>query len=130
MICRKLREALRSLTDEMHILRYLESFRETLWPGGEYRTYSSPRDAAMKAETREEANKKLSALIPGEIESILSNSVRRPNSLPVDLAGNMIGTSNAKRGARRIFTVLQNRRLNQHIVFTVLDEVRTVVLLD
>jgi hypothetical protein len=42
----------------------------------------------------------------------------------LDLAANMIGRSNARRGARRIFAVLQNRRLNQHIVYTVMDEVR------
>jgi len=100
---RKLREALKSLTDETHILRYLQSFRESLWPGDEYRAQLLPRSAATKAETREEANRKLSALI-------------------LDLAGNMIGASNAKRGARRIFAVLQNRRLNQHIAYTVMDE--------
>lgn len=36
----------------------------------------------------------------------------------------MIGRSNARRGARRIFAVLQNRRLNQHIAYTIMDEVR------
>ena len=41
-----------------------------------------------------------------------------------DLAANMIGRSNARRGARRIFAVLQNRRLNQHLVYTIVDEVR------
>lgn len=35
----------------------------------------------------------------------------------------MIGRTNARRGARRIFAVLQNRRLNQHIVYTIIDEV-------
>lgn len=40
-----------------------------------------------------------------------------------DLAANMIGRSNARRGARRIFAVLQNRRLNQHIAYTIVDEV-------
>jgi len=39
------------------------------------------------------------------------------------LAANMIGRSNARRGARRIFAVLQNRRLNQHIAYTVVDEI-------
>ena len=48
----------------------------------------------------------------------------------VDLAANMIGRSNARRGARRIFAVLQNRRLNQHIVYTIIDEVGIYVLLD
>lgn len=46
-----------------------------------------------------------------------------------DLAANMIGRSNARRGARRIFAVLQNRRLNQHIVYTMVDEVRFPVIL-
>lgn len=41
----------------------------------------------------------------------------------LDLAANMIGRSNARRGARRMFAVLQNRRLNQHIAYTVADEV-------
>lgn len=40
-----------------------------------------------------------------------------------DLAANMIGRSNARRGARRIFAVVQNRRLNQHIAYTIIDEV-------
>jgi sorting nexin-25 len=40
----------------------------------------------------------------------------------------MIGRSNARRGARRIFAVLQNRRLNQHIVYTIVDEVRFICL--
>lgn len=44
-----------------------------------------------------------------------------------DVAANMIGRSNARRGARRIFAVLQNRRLNQHIVYTVLDEVKLML---
>jgi len=46
----------------------------------------------------------------------------------IDLAANMIGRSNARRGARRIFAVLQNRRLNQHIVYTIIDEVSACVL--
>jgi len=36
----------------------------------------------------------------------------------------MIGRTNARRGARRIFNVMQNRRLNQHIIYSVIDEVR------
>ena len=41
----------------------------------------------------------------------------------------MIGRSNARRGARRIFNVMQNRRLNQHIVYLVIDEVRVCCVL-
>lgn len=40
----------------------------------------------------------------------------------------MIGRSNARRGARRIFAVLQNRRLNQHIAYVIIDEAGDTVL--
>lgn len=50
----------------------------------------------------------------------------RPLTFMSDLAANMIGRSNARRGARRMFAVLQNRRLNQHIAYTVVDEVRNL----
>ena len=46
----------------------------------------------------------------------------------IDLAANMIGRSNARRGARRMFAVLQNRRLNQHLAYTILDEVRVFLI--
>jgi sorting nexin-25 len=40
-----------------------------------------------------------------------------------DTIGNMVGRQNARKGARRLFTVLQNKRLNQQLVYTILDEV-------
>lgn len=35
----------------------------------------------------------------------------------------MVGRQNARKGARRLFTVLQNKRLNQDLAYTLLDEV-------
>lgn len=35
----------------------------------------------------------------------------------------MVGRQNARKGARRLFTVLQNKRLNQQLVYTMLDEI-------
>ncbi|KII94258.1 hypothetical protein PLICRDRAFT_102369 [Plicaturopsis crispa FD-325 SS-3] len=102
---RKIRENIRFLLDETRIMSFITIFRDGLWPGGQLKTGSPPRSNEDRARTRDEANRKLSALIP-------------------DLAANMIGRSNARRGARRIFAVLQNRRLNQHIAYTVVDEVR------
>lgn len=40
-----------------------------------------------------------------------------------DVAANMIGRSNARRAARRVFGVLQDRRLNQHLMLMIIDEV-------
>lgn len=43
--------------------------------------------------------------------------------ISIDLLGNMVGRQNARKGARRLFTVLQNKRLNQDLVYTLLDEI-------
>lgn len=82
-----------------------------------------PRDrtAEEKLRSRNEANRKLSALVPGKPTSYIRFC--DSDTAIVDLAANMIGRSNARRGARRMFAVLQNRRLNQHIFYTILDEV-------
>ncbi|KDQ31144.1 hypothetical protein PLEOSDRAFT_1036860 [Pleurotus ostreatus PC15] len=101
---RKIREILKAQLDESRLMSYLTLFRDQLWPGGQLKPPGKPRSTEEKLRTRDEANRKLSSLIP-------------------DLAANMIGRSNARRGARRIFAVLQNRRLNQHIAYTVVDEV-------
>ncbi|KIK70642.1 hypothetical protein GYMLUDRAFT_32683 [Collybiopsis luxurians FD-317 M1] len=101
---RKIRETMKALLDEPRILSYLKLFRDGLWPGGKLKPPGVPRTSEERLRTRDEANRKLSSLVP-------------------DLAANMIGRSNARRGARRIFAVLQNRRLNQHIAYTVVDEV-------
>ncbi|KAJ7675316.1 PhoX domain-containing protein [Mycena rosella] len=100
----KIRENVKGLLEESRIMVFVNLFRNGLWPGGKLKPPSVPRTADEKLRTRDEANRKLSSLVP-------------------DLAANMIGRSNARRGARRIFAVLQNRRLNQHIAYTVVDEV-------
>ncbi|TFK56618.1 PhoX domain-containing protein [Heliocybe sulcata] len=101
---RKIYESARTFFDETRLLGFVRAFKDGLWPGGQLKPPSVPRTAEAKSKTRDNANRKLSALMP-------------------DLAANMIGRSNARRGARRIFAVLQNRRLNQHIVYTIVDEV-------
>ncbi|KAJ7878595.1 PhoX domain-containing protein [Mycena leptocephala] len=96
---RKIRESVKTFLEESRIMIFVNLFRNGLWPGGKLKPPSVPRTADEKLKTRDEANRKLSSLVP-------------------DLAANMIGRTNARRGARRIFAVLQNRRLNQHIAYT------------
>ncbi|KAG0305867.1 Intermediate filament protein [Dissophora globulifera] len=62
------------------------------------------RTTEEKATTKDQANRKLSVFLP-------------------ELLGNMVGHQNARRGARRMFAAFQNRRLNQQLVYTTLDEV-------
>lgn len=108
---RKIRQILKSLYEESRLAQILAMLRGTLWPGGRLREPTAARTAEEKLRSRNEANRKLSALVP-------------------DLAANMIGRSNSRRGARRIFAVLQNRRLNQHISYTILDELAAAVFPD
>ena len=69
--------------------------------------------------------KQIASCLPWFLASLIClANLSRILTFCVDLAANMIGRSNARRGARRIFAVLQNRRLNQHIAYTVIDEVR------
>jgi hypothetical protein len=44
---------------------FLNAFRDGLWPEGKLKSASIPRSAEEKLNTRDEANRKLSALMPG-----------------------------------------------------------------
>lgn len=75
-----------------------------MWPDGKLKPPSAPRTPAQKAALRESAHHKLSTVIP-------------------DVAASFIGRDNARRFARRTFALLQNKRLNKHLVYTILDRV-------
>lgn len=104
---RKVREGARSLVQDEPLLRYLALARETLWPGGSLRQ-SKVRTASERLKSRTEASLVLATLVP-------------------DLAGNVVGRANAQGAARRIFATVNNQRLNTHLVFTVLDEIISVL---
>ena len=67
----KIRENARALIDEGRILPFIKLFRDQLWPGGKLRPSSTPRTSEEKIRTRDEANRKLSSLIPGIATSII-----------------------------------------------------------
>ncbi|KAI8140894.1 PXA domain-containing protein [Fennellomyces sp. T-0311] len=101
---RKLRETVRFLATEPMIVFYLRKVTDSLWPDGQTLTFKEPRRPDEKQQTKEAANRKLSTWLP-------------------DLIGQMVGRQNARRGARRLFSVLQNKRLNQDLVYTLFDEI-------
>jgi sorting nexin-25 len=43
----------------------INMFRDALWPGGQRKLATSLRTPEEKTRTRDEANRKLSALVPG-----------------------------------------------------------------
>lgn len=44
-----------------------------------------------------------------------------PSGYFTEIAANMIGRQNARKGVRCIFAMLQNQRLNKHLLYTLLD---------
>jgi sorting nexin-25 len=100
---RKMRDFAKGLIQEDSLLRYLETAKETMWPGGRMRQ-AEPRSAAEKMKTRREAGLVLATLLP-------------------DLAASVVGRGNAQAAARRITASINNTRLNQHLAYTMLDEI-------
>ena len=62
---RKVRDTTNYFFDEMHVMNFIGTFRDSTWPGGQFRQPSAPRTAEEKAQARDDANRMLSALIPG-----------------------------------------------------------------
>ncbi|EED20261.1 intermediate filament protein (Mdm1), putative [Talaromyces stipitatus ATCC 10500] len=104
---RKVRESAKSLVQDDNLLRYLSLAKETMWPGGVLRQ-SVVRTPSQKSKTKNEASFMLAALIP-------------------DLAGNVVGRANAQAASRKIYDILNNPRLNAHLIFTILDEIVLVL---
>ncbi len=49
-------------------MNYLDIFRDNLWPGGKLKAPDTPRTVEEKLRTRDEANRKLSSLVPGMVK--------------------------------------------------------------
>lgn len=103
-VLRKFRDAVKLALAPEQIIAYLQLFQDALFPLGELKPPSPARTAVERAETKNSANAALVALMPV-------------------IGASMIGRTNAKQGARRIFAVLQNRRLNRHLIYSMIDEV-------
>ena len=62
---RRIRDIITAFQDEPSIMHFTSIFRDALWHGGKLRPSQIPRSTEDKARTRDEANRKLSALVPG-----------------------------------------------------------------
>ena len=65
---RKFRETVKTQFDEPHLMTYLSLLRDTMWENGQLKPNGPPRTAEEKLRTRDDVNRKLSALIPGELQ--------------------------------------------------------------
>ncbi|KAI1918573.1 tRNA (guanine-N(7)-)-methyltransferase (tRNA(m7G46)-methyltransferase) [Ophidiomyces ophidiicola] len=104
---RKLREYAKALVQDTALLRYISQVKDLMWPGGTLRQFK-PRTLAEKMKSRTEASVVLATLVP-------------------DLASSVVGRANAQAAARRIFATTNNRKLNLHLMYEILDEVIEVL---
>lgn len=58
-------------------MNFIGTFRDSTWPGGQFRQPSAPRTAEEKAQARDDANRMLSALIPGMSVGFRENDTQR-----------------------------------------------------
>ncbi|SNX85052.1 uncharacterized protein MEPE_03761 [Melanopsichium pennsylvanicum] len=101
---RKIRETFSTALSPLSVVGYIAAFKGNLWPNGVLKEPTTPRTPAEKDALRENANSKLASLIP-------------------ELAANFVGRENARKGTRRVFAALQNKRLNKHLMYGLLDVV-------
>ncbi len=66
---RKIRETFKLLVGETRLMSYINTFRDGLWPGGKLKPPGIPRTSEERLRTRDEANRKLSALFPGRLRT-------------------------------------------------------------
>ncbi|KAJ3183694.1 Intermediate filament protein [Gaertneriomyces sp. JEL0708] len=102
---RRVTEAVRVLAEEDRLVEWLKLARNTVWPEGQLpavpaqqRTGDQMRRAKLEAESR------LKYIVP-------------------ELLGGIVGRQNAKKGAGRIWSAVQNQRLNRQIAYVMLDEI-------
>ncbi|TIA26165.1 hypothetical protein D6C81_01013 [Aureobasidium pullulans] len=105
---RKVRDAAKGFGQEDSVIRYIDLVKNIMWPEGQMKQGGVPRTAAQKAQSQKEAGLLLATLVP-------------------DLAGSVVGRQNAQAASRKVFAMLNNQRLNTHLVFTLLDELITTV---
>lgn len=105
---RKARDLARQHLSDESIVKYLDLVKDTMWPNGKLREAGKVRTQAEKDKSRKEAGLALATLVP-------------------EIVGSVVGRSNASAASRRMLAVLNNRRLNVHLVFTLLDEIVQVV---
>ncbi|OZJ02267.1 hypothetical protein BZG36_04700 [Bifiguratus adelaidae] len=101
---RRLRDSVRAYHTDDYIAPLIGKVSDAMWPNGVLASSKQPKSPQDKQISKELANRRLLTWLP-------------------DMIGSFVGKHNARRGARRIFTVFQNKHLNQHLIYTIFDEI-------
>ncbi|XP_063074669.1 sorting nexin-25-like isoform X2 [Engraulis encrasicolus] len=101
-INRQIREMVGWIFGEPVIVYYISIFRDTFWPDGARAVLSNERTELERQETRDHAQKKLLESIPDALQ-------------------NLVGQQNARFGAVRVFSALQEVNANRHLIYVLLE---------
>ncbi|XP_048774013.1 sorting nexin-25-like [Ostrea edulis] len=101
-INRQLRETVDWVFSESMIIYYVTLFKNSMWPNGKLAESPPPKTDIQKLQTRLEAKEKFLNNIPDAVRTLL-------------------GEENGRRGAIKMFEVLQDPRLNKHLFYGLLE---------
>ncbi|XP_012936489.1 sorting nexin-25 [Aplysia californica] len=108
-IDRQLKATVDWLVSEQMLIYYTQTFKDSLWPDGEWAPSAAARNDAQQQEDRMRAKTKLLENMP-------------------DILRTMVGEDNGRRGIIKIFEVLQNKNLNKHLLYNLLELLLTELL--
>lgn len=117
---RKIRDSFNALFTDDALLRYIAIAKDSMFPQS---TGDSPN--ASKGKTNEQGTVKEPKPSRTKIQKDTSRREASAvlGTLIPELAGSVVGRSNAQAAAKKIFAVMNNKRLNEHLAFTILDEI-------
>lgn len=101
-INRQLRETVDWVFSESMIIYYISLFKNSMWPNGKLAESPPPKTDNQKLQTRLEAKEKFLNNMPDAVRTLL-------------------GEENGRRGAIKMFEVLQDTRLNKHLFYNLLE---------
>ena len=101
-IDREMQDMLNWVFSEPLLIFYLETFKESMWPGGKPAPPGATRSDEEKAETKERARAKFLKSSPQQLQTIL-------------------GQRNCQIGMRKIFELLQDPRGNKQLFYALLE---------
>ena len=114
-----MRDGVKVALENQNLVIYADTLKSVMFPNGAMRPPSIPRTAEQKEATRAAAHRRLGIMLPGKCTMSVDSSA----NTVTDLAANLIGRQNARKAARLIFAVLQNRRLTKHLIYSIAEDV-------
>ncbi|XP_059174866.1 sorting nexin-25-like [Physella acuta] len=103
-IDKQLKETVEWLVSEQMLIYYIQLLKDSMWPDGKMAEPQPPQTEEQKHFNRMLAKKKLLEGMPG-----------------LDTIQTLVGDENGRRGIIKIFEALQDKNLNKHLLYNLLE---------